>query len=79
MHWTRVLATLVLCGLSTVSHSEPPPTEATKGDPLVAKYVELETARRGKPLVPNSREAWQKQRDGWRAQLKQHCFGAWPD
>jgi len=79
MHWTRVLATLVLCGLSTVSRSEPPPTETTQGDPLIAKYVELETAKREKPLVPATREAWQKQRDGWRTQLKQHCFGAWPE
>ena len=79
MHRIRILAILLLCGLSAPGYSEPPAADTKHGDQLITRYLQTATEKQATQTVPETRQAWQTLRDGWRTQLKQHCFGAWPD
>jgi hypothetical protein len=48
-------------------------------DQINTKIQETFVALAPAPMVPADKEAWQKQRDGWLANLKDRSFRAWPE
>jgi cephalosporin-C deacetylase-like acetyl esterase len=60
---------------------EPEPLKVFKelpSDSINAKVHEVFVPAAPPPAVPDSAEAWAKQRDGWMTALREKCFRAWP-